>query len=43
VLIKGSVPGPNKRLVRIRSAIRQGEHTVRTPAISHVSVQSQQG
>ncbi len=43
VLIKGSVPGPNKRLVRIRSAIRQGEHTVRTPAISFVSAQSQQG
>ncbi|WP_332450332.1 50S ribosomal protein L3 [Methanoculleus sp.] len=43
VLIKGSVPGPNKRLVRIRSAIRQGEHTVRTPTISFVSAQSQQG
>ena len=43
VLIKGSVPGPNKRLVRIRSAIRQGEHNVRTPAISFVSAQSQQG
>ncbi len=43
VLIKGSVPGPNKRLVRIRSAIRQGEHTVRTPTINFVSVQSQQG
>ncbi|MDD3069890.1 MAG: 50S ribosomal protein L3, partial [Methanoculleus horonobensis] len=43
VLIKGSVPGPNKRLVRIRSAIRQGEHTVRMPTINFVSVQSQQG
>lgn len=43
VLIKGSVPGPNKRLVRIRSAIRQGEHVVRTPAISFVSTESKQG
>ena len=43
MLIKGSVPGPNKRLVRIRSAIRQGEQTIRTPAISYVSAQSKQG
>ncbi|MFA7563546.1 MAG: 50S ribosomal protein L3 [Methanoculleus sp.] len=43
VLIKGSVPGPNKRLVRIRTAIRQGEHIVRIPTINFVSVQSQQG
>ena len=43
VLIKGSVPGPNKRLVRIRSAIRQGEQTIRMPAISFVSAQSKQG
>nr|WP_303716960.1 50S ribosomal protein L3 [Methanoculleus marisnigri] len=43
VLITGSVPGPNKRLIRIRSAIRQGEQTIHTPAISFVSAQSQQG
>jgi large subunit ribosomal protein L3 len=43
VLVKGSIPGPIKRLVRIRPAIRQGEHVVRTPAIQHVSVQSKQG
>ena len=43
VLVKGSIPGPTKRLVRIRPAIRQGEHTVRTPAIQLVSVQSKQG
>jgi large subunit ribosomal protein L3 len=43
VLIKGSVPGPVKRLVRIRPAIRQGEHIVRTPMIQRVSVQSKQG
>ncbi len=43
VLVKGSIPGPTKRLVRIRPAIRQGEHHVRTPAIQLVSVQSKQG
>jgi len=43
VVIKGSVPGPAKRLIRIRPAIRQGEHVVRSPAIQFVSVQSKQG
>ena len=43
VLIKGSVPGPVKRLVRIRPAIRQGEHHIRSPVIEFMSVQSKQG
>jgi large subunit ribosomal protein L3 len=43
VLIKGSVPGPVKRLVRIRPAIRQGEHQPRSPVIEFMSVQSKQG
>ncbi len=43
VLIKGSVPGPVKRLVRIRPAIRQGEHQIRSPVIEFLSVQSKQG
>jgi large subunit ribosomal protein L3 len=43
VLVKGSVPGPVKRLVRIRPAIRQGEHVVRMPTIQFVSIQSKQG
>jgi len=43
VMIKGSVPGPNKRLIRIRPAIRQREHVERTPAIEYVSVASKQG
>jgi len=43
VVIKGSIPGPAKRLIRIRPAIRQGEHVVRSPAIQFVSVQSKQG
>jgi large subunit ribosomal protein L3 len=43
VVIKGSIPGPAKRLIRIRPAIRQGEHVVRSPAIQFMSVQSKQG
>ncbi len=43
VLVKGSIPGPVKRLVRIRPAVRQGEHVPRQPAIEFVSVQSKQG
>lgn len=43
VLIKGSIPGPSKRLIRMRPAIRQGEHHVRSPAIGFVSLQSKQG
>jgi large subunit ribosomal protein L3 len=43
VLIKGSIPGPVKRLVRIRRAIRQGEHVVRTPTVHYVSTESKQG
>jgi len=43
VLVKGSVPGPVKRLIRIRPAMRQGEHVPRQPAIEFVSTQSKQG
>jgi len=43
VLVKGSIPGPVKRLIRIRPAIRLGEHVVRMPTIQFVSVQSKQG
>jgi large subunit ribosomal protein L3 len=43
VLIKGSIPGPAKRLVRIRSATRMGEQKVQTPVVEFVSLQSKQG
>ncbi|HQD25202.1 MULTISPECIES: 50S ribosomal protein L3 [Methanoculleus] len=43
VLIKGSVPGPSKRLVRIRPAIRKDEQTISAPTINFVSTQSKQG
>lgn len=44
VLIKGSIPGPAKRLIRIRSATRMGEQkTIQTPVVEYVSLQSKQG
>ncbi|WFN33564.1 50S ribosomal protein L3 [Methanogenium sp. S4BF] len=43
VAIKGSVPGPCKRLIRMRPAIRQSEHVERIPAIQYISVASKQG
>ncbi|HOJ96864.1 MAG TPA: 50S ribosomal protein L3 [Methanospirillum sp.] len=43
VLIKGSIPGPSKRLVRIRHAMRLGEHKIREPTIGFVSLASKQG
>jgi large subunit ribosomal protein L3 len=43
VMIKGSVPGPTKRLIRLRPAIRQAEHVERIPALQYVSVASKQG
>ncbi|HJJ35319.1 MAG TPA: 50S ribosomal protein L3 [Methanocorpusculum sp.] len=43
VLIKGSIPGPAKRLVRIRSATRMGEQKIQAPVVEYVSLQSKQG
>lgn len=43
ILIKGSVPGPARRLIRIRDPIRYKKAQPGEPQIVHVSVQSQQG
>jgi large subunit ribosomal protein L3 len=43
VLIKGSVPGPIKRLVRIRHAIRPGMNNVKVPELLYTSKESKQG
>ncbi len=43
ILIKGSIPGPAKRLIRIRSAIRPPGKETGTPVIEHVSLESKQG
>jgi large subunit ribosomal protein L3 len=43
VLIKGSLPGPIKRLVRMRHAIRPGMNFVKAPEFLYVSRESKQG
>jgi large subunit ribosomal protein L3 len=42
IIIKGSVPGPAKRLVRMRPAIRL-KKTLPVPELTHVSLESKQG
>lgn len=42
VIIRGSVPGPAKRLVRMRPAIRQ-KKTLPAPELTYVSLESKQG
>ncbi len=43
VLIKGSLPGPIKRLIRMRKAVRAGEDISRVPEILHICKESKQG
>jgi len=43
VLIKGSLPGPVKRIVRMRKAIRPGQNFVKVPQLLHISKESKQG
>ncbi len=42
-LIKGSLPGPNKRLVRFRPAVRPGDQPRLDPEVRFVSTASNQG
>jgi large subunit ribosomal protein L3 len=42
-LIKGSLPGPVKRLVRMRKAIRPGPGALKAPQFLYVSKESKQG
>lgn len=42
IAIKGSIPGPAKRLIRIRPAVRPKEEP-RAPTLSYVSLESKQG
>jgi len=42
-LVKGSVPGPDKRLVRLRPAVRPGETPRLDPEVRYVSTASNQG
>ncbi|WP_094228855.1 50S ribosomal protein L3 [Methanolobus psychrotolerans] len=43
ILIKGSIPGPSKRLVRLRDPMRSKVPAMSEPQIVHVSTQSKQG
>lgn len=43
ILIKGSVPGPKKRLVRLRPAIRGDPKHAGAPQLTHISIESKQG
>jgi len=43
IMIKGSVPGPSKRLIRLRGAIRSNKVDPAKPQIKHISTQSKQG
>jgi large subunit ribosomal protein L3 len=43
VLIKGSVPGPSKRLIRLRDPIRAKKADLGEPNILHISTESKQG
>lgn len=43
ILIKGSIPGPSKRLVRLRDPMRSKVPAMGEPEIVHVSTQSKQG
>ena len=43
VLVKGSVPGPEKRLVRLRPAVRPSDQPRLDPEVRYVSTASNQG
>lgn len=44
ILVKGSIPGPSKRLIRMRSAIRNNNGVLlEEPKILYISTKSQQG
>ena len=43
LLIKGSLAGPHKRLVRFTDALRPGKNTPEVPQITYISTESKQG
>ncbi len=43
VLLKGSVPGPAKRLIRMRKPVRPVQYEYGTPTITYISTESKQG
>ena len=43
VLVKGSLPGPSKRLVILRQPIRPNNKSEDMPQINYISTKSKQG
>mgnify|MGYP001074428994 CR=1 FL=1 len=43
ILLKGSVPGPAGRVIKLRHSVREEEAPEAPPQIVHISVESQQG
>ncbi len=43
VLLKGSIPGPRKRLVRLRPAVRAPKKKAAIPRVKYLSLESKQG
>jgi large subunit ribosomal protein L3 len=43
VVVKGSVPGPKKRMVILRDGVRAQNKFIQEPKLSYVSIRSQQG
>lgn len=43
ILLKGSVPGPKKRMIILRDGLRNQEKEIIEPRISYVSIRSNQG
>ena len=41
LLLKGSVPGPKKRMIMLRTGIRSAQREERVPSMSHISQRSQ--
>jgi large subunit ribosomal protein L3 len=43
ILVKGTVPGPSKRLIRLREPTRPKTSAVGEPQLMHINTQSRQG
>jgi len=43
LMVKGSIPGPKKRLIRLRPAIRPPKNKEAIPRVTHISLESKQG
>ena len=42
ILLKGSIPGPKKRLIKFINSMRPNKRLISTPEITHINLESQQ-